>query len=566
MWIITNIERLKVDISLEKRCFQSYSLYTNNEIVSNYSTNICAFFDGYILPRHNSVNSSIEAHICSYDFSISTIKGYFVLIRFTSDYFEIYGDRFGVLKWFYYASGDEFIISDSLKDIVSAVRHSISKEAIAIYTLTYHFTSGLTLFEGIFHNIPGQCARYRSSQLSFGCYWNPALLLEAAPCEVTIADITNSLGRTVDQMLALDDAGPISLSLTGGSDTRNLLALLLAKGQEPHLYTYGNPESVDCVIAKRISEGIKLSHSIHNIEMSDNVFANYAVNIIRCCQSLTSIHRAHRIRAVEREIEFADKMFLGTMGGEFVRGANMDDYILPSIVYHNWYNDSLHVYDVIKYCKNKGMKSTSFNIDYVSMLIENEFLCGGTVIRKHNALSRITAHLHDAQDIVLYHSVMKRVFTPFMDIDYLELLFASDYCYVNKEYIGNPIKRRLCNPKYYAEFLAHVYPLLGQYKYAGEHVPNEYLRNPYYAALVKTYRQFFSSSYPANFPLGEWMRLYVQEELPKCFQHRAICDVYDLAGMIDEVKANSIPPVESYWLKYTNPIMMKHVITEYEAT
>ena len=335
----------------------------------------------------------------------------------------------------------------------------------------------------------------------------------------------------------------------------------MKNGINPHLYTYGNPQSNDCIKAANIAKGLGLQHSIYNIKMDATSFRNYGQKIMKWGQSLTSIHRAHRIMAVERESEYANAMFLGTLGGEFVKGVSEDDYIVPSIVFENWGTLRLDNVTIQKWLENKKINISTVNKEILlNYLISEPYFQGNIVQRKMASLTHITAHLHDAQDIILYQYPMKYVFTPFMDIDYLEILFSSAFSFNNKEIISNKINRRVENPIYCSNFIKETYPPLGAYRYSGEHIPNEVLFNPYYAALMKGIRQKVQKAYPPNFPLDNWMFEFVKEELPNCLNYSLINNTFKIDELCNCLESEKIMPKESFWLKFTNPIIMRYII------
>lgn len=496
---------------------------------------------------------------------IQYLTGQYIIIHFEANKFTIYSDHFAIKKFFIWQKGNEFIISDDFKTIAKSVLLTPSKTSIAKYAVDYHFTGGTTAFENVRHNEPSQIIDFKDGRLTFSNYWQPTDLLSLRKRNVSIHEISSALSKAVDNGLHNLDLDKLSLSLTGGADTRNLLAIFLSKGIKPHLYTYGNPNSDDCIKAKAIADGLGLSHSIHDIEMTADLFEEYARKIVKKSGGLASIHRAHRLIAVEREKEFAESMFLGTLGGEFIKGVSEDDYIIPSLVYENWHNQSITKDNLLNYLQKKHINPEAINMDALLLLVKDEqYMNGNVTERKHNALSYITAHLHDAQDVNLYRSVMQDVFTPFLDIDYLELIFSSQFTFDNKEKIENKYLKRVNNPMYASNFIKATYPPLLSYLYSGDHKPADVIFNKYYAALMKIFRKKKSKGkYQPNFPLGKWMEDFVERNLPLCNDHEVLKETFDLDGLMQELKKGDHKPKESYWLKFTNPIMMRFIIEEF---
>jgi asparagine synthetase B (glutamine-hydrolysing) len=569
MWLITNSKTICITSELKMTQFPNYSFHTDEDSLSNIGK---WYLSGHIFPRNSNTTSNffnsyeLLEHLSSIHSNsfINHIKGNFIIARFEDDGFKIYSDHFAISKFFIWYSGDSFIISNNLRLIAESVCLIPSPENMAVYALTYHFTGGKTLFKDVYHNEPGQVISYSNGKLNFSNHWEPSSLLSLPKQSLPIESIKKSLHHTVSLGLKQIRNNRISLSLTGGADTRNLLALFLSQGIKPHLYTYGNPLSADCLKATAIAKGLNLEHSVYDIQMDESTFESYARKITILSGGLASIHRVHRLMSVEKEKNFANYMFLGTLGGEFIKGVSEDDYIVPSIVYNRWRNEILSKEQLVPYLHSKYINSDSIDLgSLLSFLNKEPYMQGNVIHRKHNSLSYITAHLHDAQDVNLYRTAMDEVFTPFLDVDYLNLIFSSQYTFDQKEVIGNKYIERINNPVYGSEFLNATYKPLLKFLYSGDHKPSDVLFNKYYAAIAKAIRQKTRPKYPANFPLGNWMQSFVEKNLQQCSDHPVIANTFRVTDLIDEFSRGNHKQNEAYWLKFTNPIMMRFIIEEF---
>lgn len=550
IWFISSSE-----LSISFRKYDKFDIYVEGSLSYRMNSSSNQTFSN----NYDLVYSAIEKY--GEDF-IEMIKGNFIIIIRNEDNIKVFGDRFGVLKYFYYSDSDYFIISNSIKEIIKRVTTKLSKHNMAIYALTYHFTGGKTAFENIYHNQLGECLTYnfnsRKKEISY--YWNASELLNQESSNIRISDISKSLVEVVKSVVNKNEK--YSLSLTGGSDTRNLLAILLKLKQKTHLYTYGNPLSNDCVIASKIAKSLKIDHNIYDVSMTDLLFEQKARDIINFSGGMASIHRAHRIIAIEKESKYAKKMFLGTLGGEFIRGVSEDNYIVPPIVYNNWAKE-VTKQDVKKLLSDKCIQTNDLEIDDIIRDLNTEkYLSGDIIERKFYSLVDITAHLHDAQDINLYREFMDEVYTPFLDIDYLELIFKSCYTFNNKEEFKNKYLKRIQNPLFASRFIKETYKPLLSFCYAGLHKPSEVVFNKYSAAILKMIRKLFVKKKPSNFPLSIWMEKFVEKELPLCSEYEDIDEVFDINQLIKDFKTEKHIYKESYWLKYTNPIMMRYIVEE----
>ncbi len=569
-WLLTNYRYTTIEnfITVEDNMY--YRFYCDNtEIIENSAKQ-----EWYIIRNaEHKVSPSgqkdkilhqycKQTHHIKHNSSSNVLSGN--LIRLDAESFTIYSDPFAIRKFFYWLRGDEFIISNDLKAVVQQVGAKPSAENMAVYALTYHFIGGLTAFQDIYYNKPGEMIEFKNGRLSFSTYWDAGKLLQQEKRKVSIREISDKLIAVVERNIAEQPQKRISLSLTGGADTRNLLSIFLKLGIKPHLYTYGNRLSADCVKARAIADGLGLEHEIHDIQITSSLFEEYARKIIRLGGGLASIHRVHRLLAVERERRFAEVMFLGTLGGEFIKGVSEDDYIVPAIIFENWHRPGLTEEIVVDYCRRKAVCSENIDVPLIYSFLDTQpFFNGDVISRKLFSLSNLTASLHDAQDVNLYRSVMDQVYTPFLNIEYLETVFASQFSFDNKERKRNSYLQRVENPVYASNFLKQVYPPLLRFEYSGNHKPSEVLINKYAAALIKAVRSKMRPPYPPNFPLSNWMVEFVERNLPRCRDYDLLKRTFELDKLEMDLKKGPHIPKESYWLRFTNPIMMMYILEEF---
>ena len=245
MWLITNKHLTsRSDISITKLTFAGYSIFTDLPLAGNNNDHTRWLIDGYVLPRYEETNyvNQIPASklISSFylkhgDKFFRHIKGNFIVIQVNSKGFGIFSDLFAIRKFFVYQNNEEFIISNDLKEISSRIKPDPSPVNMALYSLTYHFTSGRTLFNDIRHNQPGEYIEYNNTQINVKKYWEPDDLLKLTLKDVSIGSLSDKIRIFIRD--TIPDEARTSLSLTGGSDTRNLLAAFLSLGLTPHLYT-----------------------------------------------------------------------------------------------------------------------------------------------------------------------------------------------------------------------------------------------------------------------------------------------------------------------------------------
>ena len=253
MWLISNVKIEKQNSGFKYLQIGDYTFITDEMTPVRGQDGALWFYEGYILNRDGlkSKYSSMSAEqlpgTLSAEFGdkfINQIKGNFILIQLHHNAFKVFSDRFGIKKFFYWQNENEFVISNNLKALSRLVMLKLSSFGMSVYALTYHFTGGLTAFENVYHNQPAEYISLKDGLLKSKTYWEPEDLLNIDLKPVSIKEISGCLKTaTLSTMQPLE---PVSLSLTGGADTRNLLSIFLSMAVHPHLYTYGNPHSNDC--------------------------------------------------------------------------------------------------------------------------------------------------------------------------------------------------------------------------------------------------------------------------------------------------------------------------------
>jgi hypothetical protein len=564
-WILSNFsaeEVLAKNPQLSCYNFGEYCLFGVASVAFTKTQGNTWLREGYIAPRLNEniaeQSDFLNTLWCKHgDEFINRIKGNFTLIQINENGFNVYSDRFAVKKFFYWQAEGKFIISNNLKAINKVVKPQVSNESIAIYALTYHYIGGQTLFKNVHFNQPAQVITFDKGSLSFSTYWSPLLLLNSNN-KATRKEVAQTLERCIEQYLAITKERKLSLSLTAGVDSRLLYSVLLNKNQAFHTYTYGSKESVDSVIASKLAAEGGVQHSNYDFLPTKETFKNFAARSVELGQSICSLHRAHRLWAVEQEAEYASSMLVGTMGGEFVKGSNRDDYIVSNFIYEFAQNKSKEV--IKKYLLLKGIRTVSVDIDFLHLFFSQQEWCLNSEHIELYNLTYIAAGIHHAQNDTLYSNFFDTIITPYTDIDYLEALFASEFVYLKKRRIRSKFKQRLWN-HHFSTFMQNYFNKeFAQIPYNSGFKASEFKAFPLLAVLLARLRKRKYSG-KSNFALGGWMKEFVVEEISNINKKDDyLRGVFNTEELLGELSTSQIKTTEAFWLKYTTPIQIKLTI------
>lgn len=92
---------------------------------------------------------------------------------------------------------------------------------------------------------------------------------------------------------------------------------------------------------------------------------------------------------------------------------------------------------------------------------------------------------------------------------------------------------------------------------------DEYLGNKALLFVKRIFRRIFVKKDLPNFPLGIWMKDFVEEILPD-YEDTCISEVYDIGKLRRELEITSeFRTNESFWQKYTMPAALLLAFKEY---
>lgn len=566
-WFLSNLPGIKINPGnhFHELRLGNFTFYHSGEvIIHNFPTRKWVVI-GDVLPRLDiagnyksyAIPGTIDTLFEKFkEGFINKIKGEYLILYLTDNEFRIYSDRFAIKKYFFWGKGKEFLISNNLKIHLEVLHPVISFTNLAIYYLTAHFIGGITPFENISTNRPAEILQFQSEIFSRSCYWDPKEYARKQN-DLSITDLGSLLELCLHQQLEHSPDSKISLSLTGGADSRLLLSLLLKRNCRFTTYTYGDRGSADSVIASKIAGFTGITHSNYEFPVNSELFKSYALKTIELGQSLASIHRAHRLWAIEKISSDSDLMILGTMGGEFIKGGSVDNYSITRFVEEFCKNPSEEV--IIKNLETNRIKIKSVDISFLRQFFMEQRWCQPGLDFQLYTLTDILAGVHHAQNELLYSLFINRIYTPYIDIDYLEALLGSPFCFLNKKPGKTRLTTRLNTHRFACHLQNKLNSLLSSIPYNSGIVPTEFVFSPFFASVMAKARKSFTS-YKINFPLENWMNEFATRELKEiCMNDETLNQFVKADALLRELEDNKTGNTEAFWLKYTNPIQFKFI-------
>lgn len=346
----------------------------------------------------------------------------------------------------------------------------------------------------------------------------------------------------------------ISLTLTGGMDSRIILACLLKLGVKPICLTYGNSEANDIVKADKIAKDFGLiHHNVASVKPDKDWYYKWVVETIKRDGGNSHLHRAHRTAAIAEHVKKYNTkvLFTGHMGGEGLRGLVYNNYF--SSRFFEWVNEDKYS---VKEATDKILKKYFIrkeNTDLAEIINEVSKLSYMTNDKQRNKfffLYDLVAKLHHAQDIRLYQTFVHNVVPVYLQKDYLEFIFSTKNHFMVKK---RGILGKIQNPEVYCKVLNQINTKLLDHELSNGFSPKEYLKGLWYYVPVRIYRKCKNKAlYPPTFSYSKWYEEFVNEHARNISDD--IWEIYNKEKYFSTLKKNQHKDNEGYWHKFSNPI------------
>ncbi len=257
---------------------------------------------------------------------LNRLNGWFsgVLLDLAKGTILLFVDRIGVQRIYYYDSGDAFFFSSEAKSILRVVPSArrLSEQALGEWLALGYTLGERSLFEGVSVLPGGSCLEFSFS----GCrrekkYFQPSdwentdKLTER---DYFVRFLEQWPGIVKRYQMA---SQPVGLSLTGGLDTRLIVAGMNRHEDRMIAYTFGGArDTFDIRASKRVAEACGLSHEVVRLDQDFfDEFPNLAQSVVYGSDGTEGILRAHDLFLFRKARELARVRLTGKFGSEVLR-------------------------------------------------------------------------------------------------------------------------------------------------------------------------------------------------------------------------------------------------------
>ncbi|MBA3898619.1 MAG: hypothetical protein H0X62_00165 [Bacteroidetes bacterium] len=441
------------------------------------------------------------------------IKGAWLGILIDGDAIQIFNDKLGLYKFFYADLNEGIIASSDFWMISSLVPDgNVSKKNILTYLVKHYFIEDQTILEEVKKSLPASKLFLKNDLKEISQYFSIDKLLKEATIENSNKDVIESAlllwKRLIKENIEGVNPDKLFLTLTGGLDSRLVLAGFKSQGVSPNTFTFGSSKSMDVMEAVRISEQLKLNHYPFDLrnDLKEN-FSNLAKENIKNGMSLISISRTFRNEAYKSLKGHASKLFFGFIGSEVLRGGVFPDGLMYSGLATDYWS------------KQYSAERNYLNYDFIENNNESKIVIEGLISKKwmQNPDSYIFNHIvpnHFAQDINLINNIGIEGVCLFWDDDFVKFISKTSYFVDNskKETLStNGHLKRIQGPGFTCNLISKLDYDCAKLKLGKGYSPMDFHRSKYIAGLKYVFHKTLNVNSKPQMVLtyGAWYKNYL---------------------------------------------------------
>ena len=237
----------------------------------------------------------------------------------------LFNDRYGMNRLYYHQTPDAFYFAAEAKAILTAVPELRQTDARGLgeFVTCGCVLENRTLFRGLFALPPGSAWVFRSGDAeSKDTYFDPAEWENQEPldAEAYYRELREVFSANLPRYF--NGSEQIGISLTGGLDTRMILAWHKAAPGSLPSYTFGGPyrDCQDVIIARKVAAICNQPHQVIPVGTDFlSKFASYAERAVYLSDGCASVNRAADLYANEIAAGIAPVRMTGNYGSEILR-------------------------------------------------------------------------------------------------------------------------------------------------------------------------------------------------------------------------------------------------------
>jgi len=191
----------------------------------------------------------------------------------------LFNDRYGMHRVYYHESAEAFYFAAEAKAILAAVPNlnGVDARSMGEFISCGAVLENRTLFKDVFALPPASAWVFQNGALKRkASYFDPAQWQEQDPLDVGsfYTELRDVLSRNVPRYFS--GSAPVAMSLTGGLDTRMLMAWQKMEPATMPCYTFGGMrrDCQDVIVARKVARACSQTHEV--IPVSQDFLSSFS--------------------------------------------------------------------------------------------------------------------------------------------------------------------------------------------------------------------------------------------------------------------------------------------------
>lgn len=439
-----------------KICMTGVSLKNRTDLYSSASSEIEIFCFGDVYYRSSSKlynynvlsdEDLLRLYIKEGKHFVNQIKGSFTIIVKDSknENLTVFTDQLNPRSVYYYFIKNVLIISSSLSVIIKKLQDentkvTINQHSIFQYYLYNYITGSDTFIEDIYETEPGQLIVFNNNGIKISTYYNHFEQLNLTSKKLNIKEGEELLKNSLNKNVALYDKGPeeTAVALTGGFDSRAVLASLGTNYKDYEYYSYGKTGNWDTKIPAEIADKVNLKYTPIPLDKSfDENFSENGEKAVLLSDGVGTFSMANYPYVYSSFVANKENILTGLFGSELIKYPSSRGLFVTNNMIDILFNENKR-----EAVENQTKNPIHLNFFSESFLEEN----GSLLLEKVSSDSFIANNKKNNEKLFyfLMHTGFRKYFQkelkiespwvrnlhPFYDIDFVEAIVKTPFLWV----------------------------------------------------------------------------------------------------------------------------------------
>jgi asparagine synthase (glutamine-hydrolysing) len=236
----------------------------------------------------------------------------------------LFNDRYGVERIYVHEKGDILYFASEAKALLSVVPElrTWDEQGVAQFLKFGSTIEGRTLFRGVRFLPGGSLWHFEAGRLRKDRYFEPGAWEHTPPLDEDTFErrFCEAFKKSLPKYLVADEG--LGISITGGLDTRMIMACLPQDDVKASCYTYAGREgeTLDVRLGRRVAELCGMRH--HVLRIGDDFlrdFGRYVDRTVHVTDGCAGPLQAHEIYLTHLAARLAPVRLTGNFGSEIFR-------------------------------------------------------------------------------------------------------------------------------------------------------------------------------------------------------------------------------------------------------